>query len=68
MGRPLPERSRAPWQSPDRVLAVPLEQRLLIQQLQGRLLLEGLFLERLCLEQLVLERLLLILIRSGPCF
>ncbi len=50
------------------MLAVPLEQRLLIQQLQGRLLLEGLFLERLCLEQLVLERLLLILIRSGPCF
>ena len=63
MGRPLPERSQAPWQSPDRGLAVQLEQRLLIQQLQGWLLLEG-----LCLEGLCLERLLLILIRSGRCF
>ena len=57
------ERSRAPWQSPDRVPAVQLEQRLLIQQLQGRLFLEGLF-----LEELFLERLLVILIRSARCF
>ncbi len=43
--------------------AVQLEQRLLIQQLQGRLFLEGLF-----LEELFLERLLVILIRSARCF
>ena len=50
------------------MLAVQLEQRLLIHQLQGRLFLEGLFLEGLFLEGLFLERLQVILIRSGRCF